>query len=152
MIYAVSACLLGENCKYNGGSNYNEKVAELCGGNSCIAICPETFGGLDIPRSPAEISGGTGKDVLEGKASVINRDGKDVTHKFLLGAYSSLEAVIEAAEEGEEIVAVMKARSPSCGSGEIYNGNFDRTLVAGDGVTTALFKSKGIKVLTELEI
>lgn len=152
MIYAVSACLLGENCKYNGGSNYNEKVSEMCKGKRCIAICPETLGGLDIPRAPSEISGGTGKDVLEGRAAVVSREGTDVTRKFLHGAYGALEAVIEAAEEGEEIAAIMKANSPSCGSGAIYNGQFEGTLVSGDGVTAALFKSKGIKVLTELEI
>lgn len=152
MIYAVSACLLGENCKYNGGSNYNEKVSELCRGKRCIAICPEILGGLEIPRAPSEISGGTGKDVLEGQAAVVSREGADVTRKFLLGAYSALEEVIEAAGEGEEIAAIMKAKSPSCGSGLIYSGQFDGTLVPGDGVTAALFKSKGIKVLTELEI
>lgn len=152
MIYVVSACLLGENCKYSGGNNYNKKVAELCDKNRFIAICPEVMGGLKTPRPPAEISGGDGKAVLEGNAAVINQAGEDVTESFLIGAMASIEAIIDAAEEGEEIVALLKAKSPSCGSGSIYSGSFDSTLVEGDGVTAALFKSKGIKVYTELEI
>ena len=152
MLYAISACLLGKNCKYNGGNNYNEKVAEFADNHSCVMICPETLGGLKTPRVPAEIVGGTGSDVLERNASVISEDGKDVTHEFLAGAYIALEDIIDAAEEGEEIAAILKSKSPSCGSGMIYDGSFEDRLTEGDGVTAALLKSKGIKVLTEQDI
>ena len=152
MIYAVSGCLLGRNCKYNGGNNSNDKVVDFCRDKKYAVICPETSGGLEAPRSPAEIVGGDGKAVLRGAAKVVSRDGKDVTREFLTGAKVSLDHMIHAAEDGEEIVAVLKARSPSCGSGTIYDGSFSGVLVEGDGVTAALFKSKGIKVLSELDL
>ncbi|MBE6021541.1 MAG: DUF523 domain-containing protein [Clostridiales bacterium] len=152
MLYVVSACLLGENCKYNGGNNYNEKVAAFVEDHSYIMICPETSGGLKTPRVPAEMAGGTGNEVLAGKAAVVSEDGTDVTQEFVTGAYLSLEDIIEAAEEGEEIMAILKSKSPSCGTGTVYDGSFQDRLIPGDGVTAALLKSKGIKVLTEQDI
>lgn len=152
MLYVISGCLLGENCKYNGGNNYNEKVAVFAEEHSYIVVCPEMSGGLKTPREPAEIVGGGGKDVLEKKARVQSKDGKDVTGEFIDGAHIVLKDIIEAAKEGEEIAAILKAKSPSCGSGNIYDGSFEGKLVEGDGVAAALLKSKGIKVFTELDI
>jgi len=146
MLYAVSACLTGENCKYNGGNNYNEKVCKICEENRHILVCPEVTGGLPENRPPAEIKGGDGRAVLDGKARVYDREGNDVTREFVDGAYASLRDIIEAAEEGEEIVAILRMRSPSCGTGQIYDGSFSKKLIEGDGVTAALYKEKGIRV------
>jgi uncharacterized protein YbbK (DUF523 family) len=111
-----------------------------------IPFCPEEEGGLGTPRPPAEIVGGDGDDVLRGRARVVTVNGRDVTQGFLQGAYRAL-----AAARGAEI-AVLKARSPSCGKGRIHDGSFSGSLVAGDGVTAALFQNHGITVLTEEEI
>ncbi|HZJ76697.1 MAG TPA: arginine--tRNA ligase, partial [Oscillospiraceae bacterium] len=165
----ISACLLGVNCKYNGGNNspYSRcyKGPYFCypGANNInltpegsmfgncffeledkkiIPICPEQLGGLPTPRLPAEIKGGNGSDVLEGKAKAINSEGTDVTEEFMKGAYETLKL----AETLGATKAILKARSPSCGVGKIYNGDFNGTLIDGDGVTAALLKSKGLKV------
>ncbi len=161
MLYVISACLAGENCKYNGGNNYREDIAAFRENHHCLLICPEWAGELDTPREPSEIIGGSGEDVLEGRAKVKDRQGKDVTDAFLKGARISLsevERVRKALAEkelpdgsAEEICAVLKARSPSCGSGRIYDGTFSGQTIPGDGVTAALFKKEGIRVLTEEE-
>ena len=161
MLYVISACLAGENCKYNGGNNYREEIAAFRENHHCLLICPEWAGELDTPREPSEITGGSGEDVLEGRAKVLDRHGKDVTEAFLKGAEISLKEVRRVFEsvtgktlsEGNapEIYAVLKARSPSCGSGVIYDGTFSGTKIPGDGVTAALFKKEGIRVLTEEE-
>ena len=149
MLYVVSACLMGENCKYSGGNNLSENVQKLCENNEYVLICPEMEGGLECPREPAEIVGGDGEDVLNGKARVVTRIGEDVTNEFVNGAYEVLEQIKNAAEVGEEIVAVLKAGSPSCGCGKIYDGTFSHVKIDGDGVTAALFKRKGIKIFNE---
>ena len=124
-MYIVSACLLGANCKYNGGNNDNEDVKDLCEGHRIITVCPETEGGLQSPRPPAEQVG----------ERVIDREGKDLTDAFTRGAEICLNKVLSAAEEGEEPeLAILKANSPSCGSCRIYDGTFSGTLTDGDGV------------------
>lgn len=144
----ISSCLLGFDCKYNGGNNENQKALELFEQTPVMSICPESLAQLPVPRPPAEIKEGTGKDVLEGKAKVIDKQGRDLTDDFIEGAYQALQ---QARMTGAN-VAVLKARSPSCGKGQIYSGDFAGELKDGDGVTTALFKRSGIEVYTEEEI
>lgn len=103
MIYLVSACLLGENCKYNGGNNINRGVLDFClkaedEDHWMIPVCPETMGGLASPRVPSEIRGGDGADVLAGGARVVSETGEDLTEAFLLGAKRTLEAACRAPE------------------------------------------------------
>lgn len=134
----VSACLLGVNCKYNGGNNCCEKVIKLQEKYNLITICPEVDGGLSTPRIPSEI--------IQDK--VINKEGKDVTKEYNEGAKKALDK----AKENNVRKAILKAKSPSCGCGYIYDGTFTNTLIQGDGVTTKLFKENNIEVLTENDI
>lgn len=113
-----------------------------------ILVCPEDEGGLGTPRPPAEIVGGDGHDVIAGRARVVTRGGRDVTEEYLRGARLALE---RARTTGCK-TAVLKARSPSCGKGCIYDGTFSRTTIAGDGVTTALLQANGIDVVTDEDI
>lgn len=134
----VSACLAGINCKWDGESNPNEFVMKLVREGKAIPICPEQLGGLPTPRKPAE----------QKETKVITRDGDDVTEEFIKGAEEGLKiAKLCNCEE-----AILKARSPSCGCGKIYNGIFIKKLINGDGIFTKLLKQNGIKVLTEEEI
>ncbi|MDD6043472.1 MAG: DUF523 domain-containing protein [Eubacteriaceae bacterium] len=143
-MYLISACLLGKNTKYDGGNNYNEAVVRFSEEHSFMIVCPEAISGLPVPRPPAERVGD----------KVIDREGKDVTLNFQAGSAASLEkALAEAEKRGETIEgAILKANSPSCGSGIIYDGTFSKTTVSGDGCFTALLKDLGIKVITEKEI
>jgi uncharacterized protein YbbK (DUF523 family) len=141
----VSACLVGINCNYKSENKLNPKIYEDFEKGGLFPVCPEVFGGQPIPRPPAEIRNGTGLDVLEGKAKVINPDGSNVTSYFVKGAFEVLKiAKTIGAKE-----AILKARSPSCGCGKTYDGTFSGILIKGDGVTTALLKKNGIKVYTE---
>lgn len=141
----VSACLLGYNCKYNGGNNKNPQIIELLKGKEIIPVCPEELGGLTTPRTACEIIDGTGKDVLEGNCRVLNKEGFDLTPNFIEGAKKTLAKAQEAGCE----LAILKSRSPSCGVNYIYDGSFSSKLRSGDGVTTALLKQHGIKVVNE---
>jgi len=144
----ISACLVGVNCKYNGGNNYNEHSALLAAKCSAIPICPEQLGGCPTPRLPCEIFGGTGADVLNGNARVINEEGDDVTSKFINGAVESLKiAKLAGAKK-----AVLKTKSPSCGHGRIYDGTFSNKLIEGNGVTAELFERNGIEIISESEL
>lgn len=139
-MYIVSACLLGANCKYNGGNNDNEAVKDFLEGHKVLAVCPETEGGLEVPRPPAEQQGD----------KVVNSEGRDVTEEFERGASVCLKKVLDSGEEPE--LAVLKANSPSCGSGCVYDGTFTHTLIPGDGVFAKLLKEKGIRVITEKDL
>ena len=141
----VSDCLIGINCNYKGESKLNQNLFEDFKKGYLFPVCPEVLGGLPIPRLPAEIRDGNGLDVLKSKAKVINSDGFDVSCYFVKGAFSVLN-IAKALNTKE---AILKAKSPSCGCGKIYDGTFSRTLIKGDGVTTALLKKNGIKVYTE---
>lgn len=141
-MYIVSACLLGENVKYNGGNNYNVTVVEFLKDKSFVPICPEVFGGLTIPREPCERLGD----------KVVNKVGEDVTREFFEGAKKCFETVLQKAGQEEIEGAILKARSPSCGSGVIYDGTFQSVKIPGDGVFSELLKSKGIPVMTELDL
>lgn len=145
----VSACLLGSNCKYNGGNNYNEELVEFLRGKEIIEICPESMGGLETPRVPSEIENGkTAEDVLNGEGLVISKLGVDVTAEFVLGAMKSLEI----AKENNIELAILKESSPSCGSRFVYDGNFEGTKIEGRGLTAELFTQYGIRVVSEESI
>jgi len=131
----VSACLLGVPCKYSSGDNLCPGVLALRDRYQLIPVCPEQLGGLPTPRPPAECRGDR----------VINREGADVTAQFQAGA----EAALALAEIFHCTGAVLKSRSPSCGSGAIYDGSFTGTCVPGSGVTARLLQSHGIPVWTE---
>ncbi|MCY6958655.1 DUF523 domain-containing protein [Clostridium brassicae] len=144
----ISACLCGVNCKYSGGNNLNEKALELLKQGKAILVCPEQLGGLTTPRLPHEIVGGTGKEVLEGKIKILSNEGEDSTNKFVEGAYEALKlAKLVGATK-----AILKAKSPSCGCGEIYDGSFSGKKIEGNGVTAELFLKNGIRVYTENQI
>lgn len=134
----VSACLLGEKCRYDGESKPNEQVLKLIGKYNCIPVCPEVDGGLPTPRKPSEIVGDR----------VIMCDGTDVTCEYNKGA---LLAYGTACKYGCKI-AVLKARSPSCGKGFVYDGTYTKTLTKGNGITAELLMSNGITVLDETEL
>lgn len=142
-MYIISSCLLGHNCKYNGGNNKNETVIDFCQNKKYVVICPESAGNLPSPRPPAERIGN----------KVIDRDGVDVTEAFYKGAEISLKTCLTAAElSGEQIEgAILKANSPSCGSCRIYDGTFSGTLTEGDGIFTEMLKARDIQVITEKE-
>ena len=144
---AVSECLRGTPCRYDGMAKPNKGARELVKAGA-VCICPEVLGGLDTPRSPAEIQGGDGFDVLCGKAKVVNKAGEDVTAQYVKGA----EIVLELCKKYGVTEAVLKEKSPSCGCGRIYDGTFTGTLTDGDGVTAALMKENGIKVYGESEL
>ncbi len=141
----VSACLIGVNCKYDGGNNCHTEILELYKKGGVIPICPEQLGGLSTPRSPAEIRGGSGGDVLDGKARIITPHGDDVAEAFKRGAQESLKLAKHAGAKK----AILKEKSPSCGPYFIYDGTFSGRIVAGKGVTAELFQREGIKVNSE---
>ncbi|KUF36702.1 MULTISPECIES: DUF523 domain-containing protein [unclassified Lysinibacillus] len=141
----ISACLAGLNVRYNGTNSLDEKIQRLMLENKAITVCPELMGGFSTPREPAEIVGGNGGDVLDGKATVIERTGRDVTELYLKGAYATLQKALEV----DASLVVLKEYSPSCGSAMIYNGAFNGTKLLGEGVTTALLRRHGIEVLSE---
>ena len=147
-IILVSSCLLGLKTNYDGGDNCCGDVLQLKDTVFLLPVCPEQLGGLPTPRPAAEIQGGDGHAVLAGSAVVKTACGKDYTASFLRGAEETLRlAVLYGAE-----AALLKARSPSCGSGRIYDGSFRGKAVPGDGVAAALLKKSGMKVYTEEEI
>ena len=133
-MYIISRCLLGVNCKYNGGNNLKEYVIEFCNGHSCTSVCPESVC-LTAPRDPAEQI--TSED---GSFRVVDRSGRDLTVQFIEGSLQSVARAEKfAIERGEPIEgAILKANSPSCGCGKIYNGEFNGTLVDGNGVFAQL--------------
>ncbi len=142
MKIVLSACLLGVRCRYDGGDSRNETAIKHGEKYTLIPVCPEESGGLPTPRPPAEIVGGDGGDVLDGRAKVMTADRTDVTEAYLKGAHHALRV----AQSNKATHVVLKARSPSCGCGDIYDGTFSGTLTPGDGVTTALLKRHGITV------
>ena len=129
----VSACLLGENCKYNGGNNRSPELLRLLSGHEVLPVCPEVLGGLSTPRVPAEIVDGT----------VLNREGVSVDAAFRQGAAGALEmAVLEKPD-----LIILQSRSPSCGVKEIYDGSFSGKRIPGRGVFAALALQAGFRVM-----
>ncbi|EJO5349525.1 DUF523 domain-containing protein [Clostridium botulinum] len=141
----ISACLCGVNCKYNGGNNLNEKALKLFREGKAVLVCPEQLGGQQTPRAAHEINNATGADVLDKKANIIGPEGDDATNEFLKGAYETLKI----AKECDAKVAILKARSPSCGFGKIYDGTFSGKKKDGNGVTAELLTRNGMKIYTE---
>jgi uncharacterized protein YbbK (DUF523 family) len=134
----VSACLLGTRCNHEGGHSVRAAVLALTGTHRLVPICPEACGGLSTPRPAAERNG----------ERVVTVDGADVTAEYERGA----RAAVELAKAVGARRAVLKARSPSCGSEEVYDGTFTRTLRAGEGVTAAALRASGIEVLSEEDL
>lgn len=134
----VSACLLGENVKYNGLNNYNPLILKLKEKYELIPICPEVFGGLSIPRNPSEINGD----------KVINNKGIDVTKEFIDGANKALKIALD----NNIKIAILKDGSPSCGKNYIYDGTFTGTKVNNLGICAKLFKENNIVIYSEKEI
>ncbi|HBS57754.1 MAG: DUF523 domain-containing protein [Bacillota bacterium] len=141
----LSACLAGVDCRYDGGHNLRPHYKQLWQDGRAILVCPESLGGLCIPRPPAEITGGDGHDVLAGHARVKNRQGTDITEAFLHGA----EKVLQLAKKHRVTAALLKERSPSCGATRIYDGTFSGAIRYGMGVTAALLQQNGIAVYSE---
>ena len=129
----VSACLLGKNCKYNGGNNLNQGVLEFIEGHEVIGVCPEQLGGLSTPRLSAEIVEGV----------VTNKEGISVDAEFRKGAQAALATALE----NKVDLAILQSRSPSCGVKEIYDGSFSGKKIKGQGVFAKLLSAHGIKVL-----
>lgn len=138
----VSACLAGRACAYDGTARPRDEILELVREGRAVLVCPEDEGGLGTPRPVAEIQDGDGGDVLDGRARVLTDDGVDVTAEYLEGARI---AVQRALQNGCK-VAVLKARSPACGCGAIYDGTFSNTLRKGDGVAAAALKRAGLEI------
>ena len=138
----VSACLVGINCKYSGGNNYNQKIFNLLKEGKAIPICPEQLGGLNTPRKPVELK------VINGKRYAIDNEGNDLTENFERGALE----VLNLAKNLNINKAILQPRSPSCGVDKIYSGKFDNKLVDGNGILAELLKQNGIDVLTPNEI
>lgn len=134
----ISACLVGENCKYNGGNNLSPKVEALLEKYELVPFCPEVEGGLKIPRVPSEIRNN----------KVINKDNKDVTYEYEMGAKKALMLALYLKIN----IAILKENSPSCGSHHVYDGSFSNKLINGEGITAKLLKENGIKVYSEEEI
>lgn len=142
MRIAVSACLLGEPCRYDGKAKPSEDVIAFARAHEVLPICPEVEGGLPTPRMPSELQLGASE---EERARVVNREGADVTEAFERGAAASLQAMREFGCE----MAVLKAKSPSCGTGMVYDGSFTGRLAPGWGVAAALIRDAGIPVTDE---
>jgi len=138
MYVLISACLLGVNCRYDGGSKFMEEIASLKDKYDLIPVCPEIFGGLPTPREPAEIVGDR----------VITKGGKDVTENYKRGA----EEVLKLAKFYHCKLAILKERSPSCGYGKVYDGTFSGSLRDGNGITADLLIKNGLKVIGESDI
>ena len=129
----VSACLMGTNCKYSGGNNYNEKVIEFVKGHEVIPVCPEVAGGLPTPRIPCEIVNGV----------VTNAEGESKDREYRAGA----EKCLKIAKEKEIDMAILQSRSPSCGVNQIYDGTFSGTRISGSGIFASMLKEHGFKVI-----
>ena len=130
----VSACLLGVNCKYNGGNNSYSEIDEFLKDYEIIPICPEIMGGLSTPRCPAEIVGD----------KVITKDGVDVTKQYIKGASECLFL----AKKYNVKKALLKLKSPSCGYEQVYDGTFTNTLINKNGITAELLKNNGIEIIS----
>lgn len=144
-VILVSGCLAGVLCKYNGTYNNVPEIIRLVEEGKAIPVCPELLGGGSVPREPNETVGGDGHTVLDGKARVMTPSGQDCTAMFVRGA----QEVLKKAREHGVQVAILKERSPSCGSSLVYDGTFSGKKIKGCGVTAAILQREGIKVFSE---
>ena len=134
----VSACLLGRNCKYNGGNNYREKVEEFLRGEEVIEVCPEMLAGLGVPRTPIEIRDG----------EVVSRDGNSVDTAIR----AAVAQVLQGIRDEQIECCILKSRSPTCGVHQIYDGTFSGTLIDGAGVLAQALKEAGYRVLDDEDL
>lgn len=134
----VSACLLGRNCKYNGGNNYREKVEEFLRGKEVIEVCPEMLAGLGVPRTPIEIRDG----------EVVSRDGNSVDTAIR----AAVAQVLQDIRDEQIECCILKSRSPTCGVHQIYDGTFTGTLIDGAGVLAQALKEAGYRVLDDEDL
>ncbi len=146
----ISACLLGDKVRYDGNSllSQNEILQRWIEEGRVISICPEVSAGMSIPRAPAEIFGGDGRDVLSGSVRVIENTAADVTDMFLKGA----EHALALCKKQQIEMVILADFSPSCGSSAIYNGEFSGTKIEGIGVTAALLIANGIQVFSQHQL
>lgn len=145
----VSACLLGQPVRYDGGSHGPfDRLQQWQAEGRLLPLCPELIGGLPTPRPPAEIPGGSGRQVLTGRVPVLNVHGLDVSEAFRAGAGTALRLV----REQRIRLAILKARSPSCGNRQNYDGSFSGRLIDGEGVTAAALRQAGVQVFNETEL
>lgn len=144
----LSACLAGVACTHEAQPKTRDWAVALVAEGRAVLVCPEVAGGLPIPRPAAEIQGGDGEDVVAGRARVVDENGRDVTENYLRGA----EKARAAARETGATLAILKARSPSCGCRRIYDGGFGRRLRDGDGVTAAALRRDGLDVVSDEDV
>ena len=137
----ISACLLGKNCRYDGGHSHLQELDAL--DVDWVPVCPEEEGGLETPRSPAEMQGSV-ESILNETGSVVTNAGYDVTEKFIQGAKDSLKTGLSVSAE----CAILKSCSPSCGVGRVYDGSFENTLKDGEGIFSHLCKKSGINCIS----
>lgn len=138
MKIVVSACLLGANCKYNGGNNYASAVAQFVKGREVIPVCPELLAGLGVPREPIEIVNGV----------PCRKNGTSVDAELR----KAVEAILEELEDESIECAILKSRSPTCGVKQVYDGTFSGTLVDGMGVLAQALRDRGYKVIDSEDI
>ncbi len=134
----VSACLLGRNCKYNGGNNYSEKVIRFLEGNEIIPVCPEVAAGMPVPRPPVEIRDGR----------IISIEGKDLDQVYREGVTKTLAPI----HLKDIDLAILKAKSPTCGVHEIYDGTFTGQKIKGQGLLAAALAEAGVRVVDETDL
>ena len=146
----VSACLLGDRVRYDGADNAVSSawLRRWQDEGRLVTVCPEVSGGLPIPRPPAEIQQASGAEVLDGQALILDIQGRDVSQEFILGAETALALALKYGCR----YALLAARSPSCGSSQIYDGTFSGVLKPGDGTASALLKRNGIQVFNQDQI
>ena len=136
----ISACLLGKNCRFNGGHSQLIELDEM--DVEWIPVCPEESGGLGTPRPSAEMQG-SAEDIIKGKGKVLTNKGKNVTSEFIRGADKSLQLGVEVGVK----TAILKSNSPSCGIGKIYDGSFTKTLKTGDGIFAHLCHENDVECI-----
>lgn len=146
----ISACLLGSPVRYNGTDLLIEHslLKKWQQQGRLISICPEVAGGMSVPRAPAEIKSGNGKNVLDGKSKVIDVDGNDVTKEFVRGALQALKTALD----HDCVAAILTEHSPSCASNMIYDGSFSKKKILGVGVTTSLLEQNHIPVFNQEQL
>ena len=138
----VSACLLGESCKYNGGHNRNQAVIDFLKDQEYLPVCPETLAGLPVPREPSEIRR------IAGSTMVVNQEGWDLTPDFAIGAEMTLDYAIK----NKVTLAILKENSPSCGVHTIYDGSFTQEKIPGQGIASQYLTHAGIKIVSEHDV
>lgn len=145
MKIAVSACLLGRNCKYSGGNNRCDRLLKALSDRpdiEVVPVCPEVAGGLSTPRPPAEIVDG----------EVVNNVGESVDAAYRSGITAEMARLTPAIESGELAAAVLQSRSPSCGVNQVYDGTFTGTLVSGQGLFARALAEAGVRLVDASDV